>query len=238
MTAQDEIILTLLHFRHYVKDILLGSIFGISKQTANNIHHRGRDWFFQLLKPELSFHSFEWRKLHGGNYFWDHNSMLTFLIDGSEQEICAPKDAQFNTLVYSAKKGQCSLNILLWTSIDGKILKISDSFPGIRNDTHLLESTNQDWISELEECEFGFGDAIFNNHQIYKVFTVKDRGTQAHRNFSHFRIRIEQTIERVKNFQVCSMKIRIKVEQDLEKAKDFHQKCWTIASVLANRYTI
>jgi len=234
LCAEDEIVLTLVHLRHYPRDVFLGAVFGISKQTANNIHQRVKAWLYQILQPELSFHSLEWRKDHGAVNFWNNQSLLTFIVDGAEQETGEPENLQLNTLYYSAKKAQFSMNVLLWVALDGTVLKLSSTFPGIRNDPVMLEATDKAWLNQLNNFEFGFGDGIFANSQEYHIYTLKERKTQAHRNFSHFRIQVEQSIEKIKNFAVCSSKLRTKTNN--LQAIAFHHQSWTIIAALVNRY--
>jgi hypothetical protein len=104
------VILFLIHFRHYIPDILLSSMFNISKVTAYRAHHRMRTWMYQLLSPELSWHDYTWRWNHGGIVF--NGQVVTFLVDGSEQKVVAPEEPRLNTGYYSGKKSHPSINIV------------------------------------------------------------------------------------------------------------------------------
>src|SRR5690349_12168240 len=76
----DEVILFLLFFRHYLTHCVLGSIFNVSKKTAYNTTDKMMDWFYAILKTELTFHSLEWRLDHGGTQFF--YQLFTLAIDG------------------------------------------------------------------------------------------------------------------------------------------------------------
>ena len=70
--------------RDYPRECFLASVWKTTKQTIHNTRQRMLDWFYELLKPELTVHSLNWRMQHGGTYFM--HDLTTFVVDGSEQE--------------------------------------------------------------------------------------------------------------------------------------------------------
>ena len=62
------------------------------------------------------------------------------------------------------------------------------------------------------------------------------RGESAHKDFSHYRIVIEQTIGKIKTFGACRERIRTHPGSDQTVMHLNHEKCWTIASAFVNEY--
>ena len=57
-----------------------------------------------------------------------------------------------------------------------------------------------------------------------------------HKDFSHYRIVVKQTIGKIKTFAACRDRIRIKPGTDQTNMKERHQMCWTIVSVFVNDF--
>ena len=97
-------------------------------------------WFYRLLKPKISVGTWSWRKSEGATPFWDNDTWLSFIVDGSEQIVYSAADLISNIDLFSGKKGHPSLTILLWVTLMGKVIHLSQSFAGSRNDPILLAS--------------------------------------------------------------------------------------------------
>ena len=72
--------------------------------------------------------------------FWNEDTWLSFIVDGSERECYSTKYIQSNIDLFSGKKGHPSLTILLWVTLSGRVIRLSQSFSGLRNDPILLAS--------------------------------------------------------------------------------------------------
>ena len=57
-----------------------------------------------------------------------------------------------------------------------------------------------------------------------------------HKDFSHFRIVVEQAIGKVKTFAACRDRIRMKPGKNQDSMKTQHQMCWTMGSVFVNEF--
>ena len=231
-TAADEVILYLIFFKFYLTDILLSAIMGLSKSTVHKIHSNMHDWFYNLLSPQLSFRSFQFRSDLGVKYH--KNILLTYIIDGSEQQVPKPKNRHLDGLFYSAKKKMHSINLLIKIAFNGIILGLSSSQPGGYNDRELVHRDAHSWISKLHSHEHGMGDAGFRKLFRYRIVPPPPRYTRRHSAFSHYRIKVENAIANIKNFAITSSKLRIPI-QKRNKILSFHHKAWTIASVFVNR---
>ena len=95
------------------------------------------DWLFDLLKGELQTHSLEWCCNHGGKYYM--NTLVTFVVDGTEQKVNASDNRQYDALFFSGKKSHHSINILLFIALDGTVLYLSSLYPGSFNDSEIIK---------------------------------------------------------------------------------------------------
>ena len=146
MSAMEEVCLFLIWFRYHIPHRFLASIFQIPKTNATDCRIRMLHWFYNLLKNKISIGSWSWRQQEGAHQFWDNDTWLSFLVDGSEQECYCASDVTANIDLFSGKKGHPSLTILLWVTLSGRILHLSKSFAGSRNDPILLASEEVlDW---------------------------------------------------------------------------------------------
>eukprot|EP01119_Soliformovum_irregulare_P015707 TRINITY_DN445_c0_g1_i5.p1 TRINITY_DN445_c0_g1~~TRINITY_DN445_c0_g1_i5.p1 ORF type:complete len:142 (-),score=26.24 TRINITY_DN445_c0_g1_i5:168-593(-) len=108
---------------------------------------------------------------------------------------------------------------------------------GSDNDDVLLTEEPIKWKESLSPKEFGFGDSAFNKHQHLQVYTIRNQGS-LHRHFSHYRIRIEISIGKIKKFGAASSIIRMIVQGNEEAVLRHHHQVWVIGAVFVNRYKL
>lgn len=155
-----EIVLVLTYLRHYPVDIFMAAIFSLPRSTYQRICAHMIDFLFLYLKPQLVFPDFNARWAHKREIFFP-NVYYTWIVDGSEQPIVTSADSSINTLLYSAKKKQSSLTILLFVSMDGRIIFLSHSYGGSTNDLDIAAQEVQRY-NNFSTKEHGLGDAGFN----------------------------------------------------------------------------
>jgi len=231
-SAREEVLFLFIHLRQYPVDIFLAVIEEQSKQTACNSRLRMLDWFYQLLKERLSFHSLEWRLQRSFQLF---HTTYTFLLDGTEQPTVQSSDPFLDAQLFSAKSNQHCITILIFGSADGKkVLGLSFSFPGSVSDLSMMRKTLLEWKKELTDNDWGLADAGFEGLEEsgINLTTVKPQ-SNSNPLLSSKRIEIEHLIERLKNWKALKYKLRI---LPLNDPIQYHHKCWTIIAVLINDY--
>lgn len=155
----EEILFILLHLRHYPVDIFLGSIFLISKSTSQAIKIHMIDFLYNLLSPQLIFPDFNYRWAYRKEAYFP-GVYYTWVVDGSEQPISGSSDDGLNTLLFSSKKNQHSITILLFVTMNGRIMGLSSSYGGATNDLQIAIEELHKW-NHFEPIEQGMGDAGF-----------------------------------------------------------------------------
>lgn len=233
--TRDEIIITLLHLRHYPTDALLAVIFQSSEETMRNTWRRGLKWLYNELKSKVSLQSEAWRKKHGQKIFF---TTYTFAIDGSEQRVSASSDPLLDPLFYSVKKETHTVNILVVISLKKKkVLWISPSFPGSYNDNDIAKLTRKDWNDVLPSTEWGLGDAGFNRLEVdgIRITTPGKDGDELNKIISSKRIYVENTFADLKDWRALKDPLRMKMTNKDELLK-IHNMYWTIVAVFHNEY--
>jgi hypothetical protein len=233
LSPVDEVLLLFIYMRDYPRDCLLASLWQTSKQVISQTHERMLNWLYDELKPELAAHTLNWRVQNGGTRFF--HSLITFVVDGSEQEVKSPGPHLANSLFFSGKKHRHTINLLIFVCLDGTVLHLSSSYPGSFNDNDIFKLESEKFLTQLETHERGFGDAGFVGLSDFQVFSTPTEQTPLRNAFSHFRIIVENVIANLKDWAICRERLRIPVDLT-GTIQLFHRKAWTIASVLSNRY--
>jgi hypothetical protein len=233
-SIKDEVLLFLLHIRHYPVDVFLASVWYTSKQNIRNIRNRMLDEFCEVLSPFVTLQTLEWRLRHSCKIL---HSMYTFVLDGSEQPATGSANPILDTSFYSAKKKKHTVNILVVASLNKKILYISPSYPGSVNDIEIVRRTRHLWYDLLEKNENGLGDNGFNglDEDGIQIDSPPDRNSPAYKIFSSQRIIIENVFADLKDWGVLHDEIRMPVAHK-EELLETHNKNWRVVCGLLNKF--
>ncbi|KAM9986357.1 hypothetical protein ACTFIY_010780 [Dictyostelium cf. discoideum] len=173
-SLRGKLFITLVWFRHYVKDVILKVVFGLSKNTIKNYTEE----IINLLYPmtPTSFNSeTDDRIKQKAIYFdkYDEPLFVTSIVDGSEQRVGVAIDSETKINNFSAKKAYPSLTKLVFCSPIGKIQYLSKSRPGARNDQSMMYEV-QEFLNKFDNSyEHIMGDKGFQGaDKIYKNFIV------------------------------------------------------------------
>lgn len=156
-SAFTHIIFFFIFFRHYPVDGLMAAIFGISITTANRMRHRITSFMYDYLSPKLSFTEKNQRLAQARTLL---NVRFTWVVDGAEQPCKGSTHAAINGLLFSTKKKQHSITILIFVTMQGRIISLSKSYPGSVNDLDMAEREAANW-NHFDNDEIGMGDAGF-----------------------------------------------------------------------------
>jgi len=232
LPPEAEIILVITFLRHHLVDVLLSALFGIQTNTTRHIRQRMLNFLYTTLKNRLSLGTSEQRRKHGVMVL---DSMITFILDWSEQPVLSSNNAVYDSLFYSTKKKQHSINVLLVMDPKGKVLYLSPSYPGAVGDSDIVKATKKDWCEKLAKWEWGFGDQGFRGLEDLRLQAAVKTNRASFRAFSSIRIAVEMKFEQIKNWRAAREQIRIPTEQK-ENLLMHHHMVWTIVTVLTNEF--
>ncbi|EGG19749.1 hypothetical protein DFA_06849, partial [Cavenderia fasciculata] len=245
-SIRGQLFITLCWLRHYPKRIVLSAFFKISQTTVEEYTSNTLDLLYPLCQENFDYYfSKRMDKEHYSIYVKDTNEscMVTSVADGSEQRISVPMDSEIAMNFYSGKKGYFSITKLVFCTPTGKIIFMSKSRPGSRNDINLANESRA-FYSKLDEVlEFILGDKGFIGcHGMYKHFLVNDRNPKASFNrgeadkrFKAIRIIIENVFAHMKKWEACKATLRIKFS-DPSKILQQHDQIWSVVGYLTNKY--
>lgn len=226
-------LLILFHLRHFVVDAFLAFAVRQSTETVRRVYQSALGHLYQHYQSRISV-----ALRCPGERYWD--TMFSWVIDGSEQEIQQPGHAILNTKFYSAKKGHHSINILAICDFDGRILWVSNSYAGSWTDVEIVKRELRQFLSQIPEEEKGLGDKGFNGlYSEYSIFSLNfKRNDQNYKELAHFRVQIENCFARVQKYRALKYPLRQKcsnAEQE-QALLEMHQKRFVVAVGLTNQY--
>ncbi len=115
-------------------------------------------WLYHHLSPRLHFRSHHFRMRHAQTLL---GRSITWLIDGTEQPVHSSLFAGTNFDLYSAKKKQHSVTLLLICALDRTILWLSASYGGSNTDITIAREELARFTDIFSAEEMGLGDAGF-----------------------------------------------------------------------------
>jgi hypothetical protein len=233
MSAEEEVLAILLHLRHYPVDLLLAAMFDCSQKTLSNTRKKMLDWLYAKVAGKLHVRSARWRKDHSVQL---RGKCYAFLIDGAEQPVNHSVNPLLDSRFHSAKKKRHTINILLIVSaVDHKVLYLSPSCPGSLRDIDIVHQFGAEWLNQFELTEYGLGDKGFNGlEESHRIHSPPEREQdELYAEFASFRVGVENTIARVKDWKACKDQLRVKTTKEAQ-ILETHHKIWTIVSVFIN----
>lgn len=116
-------------------------------------------FLFNHYSPYLSFRNQGFQLAHSQRML---RTLVTFALDGAEQPAHSSNHAVADSKLYSAKKGQHSVTLLVLVTLDGTILWLGRSQGGSTTNLALAHAELNTWLSQFDCDEHGIADASFN----------------------------------------------------------------------------
>lgn len=225
--------MALLFLRHYPVDLLLAHIFQVPKMNANRARWPGLEFLYAHLRPLLGKY-LHVRKSQGTPFF---GTLITFILDGSEQPVRSSGDATIDFRFYSVKKKQHSINILVVMSMNMKIIYLSPSYPSFKNDIVIARENRSEWYDTYDRDEWGLGDSGFSGLAAdgCNIFASPNIHQPIFKLHASLRVRVENALAHIKQFSATRAKLRIPPKKE-QKLLKLHNMCWTIAAVFVNEF--
>lgn len=227
----EQVFILFLHLRHYPANLLSAKIFGTSRQTIANTITLLLIHFDNTLKHNITFGDYASRVLEGKRWF---NSIITFVLDGTEQKIHSSANIFTESNFFSTKKQQHSVTLLIIISPTGRILFISECFYGSIVDFELVIRTMFGWVPKLTILDGGAGDSGFRGLRPYgvNIYTpTTAHKTPIYKEFSRIRIKVENKIATLKIFEALHAEIREPILNN-PRMLEMHSRKWRVVGAL------
>jgi hypothetical protein len=206
----QEVLLTLIYLRHNVAFCVVGKLFAVSADVAENTFHE----IVGVLRDVCPSNRWEaekrWIRREPS---WKPDEIDQVIVDSFETPIPRPSIEPKQRRLYSGKKKDHTLKTEVITDVEGEILAIDAGHRGPQSDKKLHEQS---------EVGKQFPNATVNGDLAYKglpdvqVPHKKPRGgelsaeqKEENRAFSSVRVRVEHSIRRVKAFRIVRDEYRL-----------------------------
>lgn len=149
LELEDQLLLTLMYYRLYVTQLLLGYLFNLDDSNVSRVIAQVRPLLLEVLplpaQERLLFAEDELQRRRRistlEELFERHPEFKEVLIDATEQETPKPKDRAKRRGHYSGKKKRHTLKTQVTTSHSGLLLHVSRAIAGRVNDLTLLRGS-------------------------------------------------------------------------------------------------
>src|SRR5271170_7736937 len=206
----QEVLLTLIYLRHNVAFCVVGLMFGVSADVAENTFHE----ILGVLKDVCPANRWEaekrWTKKEPS---WKPQEIDKVIVDSFETPVPRPSIEPKQTHLYSGKKKDHTIKTEILTTVEGEILDIDAGHRGPKSDKKLHEGSE---IAAQFPNATRMGDLAYQGLEGGEVPHKKPRGgaltpqqKEANRAFSSVRVRVEHSIRRVKAFRIVRDEYRL-----------------------------
>lgn len=226
LTDKQQVLLTLVWLRQYCVHHILAAIFGIDERHVTYFARR------VLLAIRAGLHNVVWpSSAEFRQYLHDYSDLPDFMrgcvmaIDGSEIKVQRPSLWETQRTVWSVKKHQPALNVLVCCMLDGRIVYVSDvRTQGPHDQAHWRESGLRNaFVQSNGTCTpYGIiGDAGFTFNAASDLIQIhgcsphrrsghelSNQHKQENQQLSQRRVIIENVFARMKNWAVLGTKYR------------------------------
>src|SRR5882724_9904741 len=206
----QDVLLTLVYLRHNVAFCVVGQMFGVSADVAENTFHE----IVAVLKDVCPANRYEaekrWTKKEPS---WKPDEIDQVIVDSFETPVPRPSIEPKQRELYSGKKKDHTLKTEIITNRDGDILDIDPGYRGPKSDKKLHEQSE---VAQQFPNASVKGDLAYQGLEQSEVPHKKPRGAEltpeqkeANRAFSSVRVRVEHGIRRVKAFRIVRDEYRL-----------------------------
>lgn len=201
LDLSDMILMLFLYYGSYVTQIFVGYMFGIDDSRVCRI--------IQRLEPILAsvMAMSKCKKL-------SKEEVENLIIDATEQSIERPKKRQ--KPYYSGKKKRHTLKTEIRTTLAGKIVHVSKSYPGSTHDFTVFKGEKRpakDTRVFVDSAYQGIADIHPNADFPYKSSKNKPLDVEEkeyNRALSKLRVKVENVLAQIKTFKIMADRYRNK----------------------------
>ena len=205
VTPVHKGLMTLIYLRHNVQHEVVGALFGLSADTAENAFHEVVPVLRDLFPAEKWDAEKQWRR---SGPPWAPDVVDKVIIDSFESPVRRPSLKERQKRVYSGKKKRHTLKTQIATDQDGEILTLEAGHRGPQADLKLYEEAP---LPEPIADKARMGDKGYHSQDHPEITTPhkKPRGGELtegqkaeNKEIARQRIVVEHGIRRVKGFRI------------------------------------
>ena len=206
----QEILLTLMYLRHNAAFCVVGLMFGVSADVAENTFHEIVAVLRDLCPADRWDAEKRWTKKEPS---WKPDTLDTLIVDSFETPVGRPSEKEKQKRLYSGKKKQHTLKTQVITDKTGEILSIAPGHRGPKADKRLYEASTAEVVYPTAEKA---GDlayvglpGVMTPHKKPRGGELTEEQKASNRAFSSRRVHVEHGIRRIKAFRVLRDEYRL-----------------------------
>jgi len=206
----QEVLLTLVYLRHNVAHAVVGELFGVSADTAENTFHEVVFVLRDVCPARRWDAEKRWKKNEPS---WTPDEVERVLIDSFESPVRRPSLPERQKRVYSGKKKRHTLKSQVVTDAKGEILDLDSGHRGPTADKRLYE---QSTVEEHYPRAQKQGDLAYQGiagvsvpHQKPKGRHLTEEQRVENRRLAAVRVHVEHGIRRIKGWRIVRDDYRI-----------------------------
>lgn len=205
VTPLHKVLMPLLYLRHNVQHEVVGALFGLSADTAENAFHEVVPVLRDLFPAQKWDAEKQWQR---SGPTWTPEAVDKVIIDSFESPVRRPSLPERQKRVYSGKKKRHTLKTQVATDQDGEILTLEAGHRGPQADIKLYEEAP---LPEPIADKPRMGDKGYQSQEHPELTTPhkKPRGGELteeqkaeNKAIARQRIVVEHAIRRVKGFRI------------------------------------
>ena len=206
----QEVLLTLIYLRHKVAHAVVGEVFGVSTDTAENTFHEVVFVLRDVCPAQRWDAEKHWKK---GEPSWAPDEVERVLIDSFESPVRRPSRPDRQKRVSSGKKKRHTLKSQVVTDTKGEILDLDPGHRGPTADKRLYE---QSTVEEHYPNAQKQGDLAYQGlagvnvpHKKPKGGRLTEEQRTENRRLAAVRVHVEHGIRRIKGWRILRDDYRI-----------------------------
>jgi hypothetical protein len=203
LAPYQEVLLTLIYLRHNVAFAVVGVLFGVSADVAENTFHEVVAVLREVCPKERFEAQKRWQK---GQPTWQPDQEDKVLIDSFETPVPRPSEKEKQKRLYSGKKKRHTLKTQVVTDQNGELLDIDPGHRGPMADKRLYEQSavETQFSKAVKQGDLGYIGlpTVQTPHKKPKGGELTEEQKQQNRQCASQRVRVEHGIRRLKGFGI------------------------------------
>jgi hypothetical protein len=199
----QEVLLTLVYLRHNVAHAVVGELFGVSADTAENTFHEVVFVLRDLCPAQRWNAEKRWKKNEPS---WTPDEVERVLIDSFESPVRRPSLPERQKRVYSGKKKRHTLKSQVVTDVKGEILDLDPGHRGPTADKRLYEQSPVEahYPNAAKQGDLAYQGIAGVNvpHKKPKGGQLTEEQRAENRRLAAVRVHVEHGIRRIKGWRI------------------------------------
>jgi DDE superfamily endonuclease/Helix-turn-helix of DDE superfamily endonuclease len=199
----QEVLLTLVYLRHNVAHAVVGELFGVSADTAENTFHEVVFVLREVCPAQRWNAEKRWKKNEPS---WTPDEVARVLIDSFESPVRRPSLPERQKRVYSGKKKRHTLKSQVVTDVKGEILDLDPGHRGPTADKRVYEQSpvEEHYPNAAKQGDLAYQGIAGVNvpHKKPKGGRLTEEQRAENRRLAAVRVHVEHGIRRIKGWRI------------------------------------